>query len=355
MVFVAVARDANAILLRSSDRDTLQQVKDVIAELDRPKAQVLLEVKVLSLDISDEKDRQLDIIFNDGRGNPISGGFVGGYDGGATGGLTSSLDSLGTFNSNAAVVQYLSNHISLRLKYLDEQGKVRKLATPNLMVSDYEASRIFVGKETSIVMSVESSTTLTGTETATATTSTTADVERTDIGTTLVITPKIHADGSVTIRLLQENAEEGNTKNMSYGPSTERIEYQTTDVIKQSIVSTVVAKSGETLALGGLVSHTTTEDIARVPWLADIPVLGPLLFERKNNTETVEELIVLIKPYVILTPRNAEQMSRHFLSSLEADSDLLRQALGIGLRGPERRALDLLESAAETVETPVED
>ena len=246
------------------------------------------------------------------------------------------MDTLGTFNSNAAAVQYLSEKLSMRLKWLDEHGKVRRLATPNLMVSDYEASRIFVGKETSIILSVETSTTFTGTETATPTTSTTAEIDRTDIGTTLVITPKIHADGTCTIRILQENAEEGNAKNMSYGPSAERIEYQTTDVIKQSIVSTIVAKSGETLALGGLVSTIDEETTARVPLLADIPWIGPLLFERENKTKTIEELIVLVRPHVILTPAEAQRVSHGFYESIDADPLLINQARS--LTAPEKEA-----------------
>ena len=326
VVFVAVARDVNAILLRSSDQATLRQVREVIAKLDRPKPQVLLEVRILALDITDEKDRQLDLLFGSEGGSPIQGGFVGGYDNGPIGGLTTAMDTLGTFNSNAAAIQYLSEKLSMRLKWLDSNGKVRRLATPNLMVSDYEASRIFVGKETSIILSVETSTTFTGTETATPTTSTSAEIDRTDIGTTLVITPKIHADGTCTIRILQENAEEGPSKNMSYGPEAERIEYQTTDVIKQSIVSTIVAKSGETLALGGLVSTIDEETTARVPILADIPWIGPLLFERENKTKTIEELIVLVRPHVILTPAEAQRVSHGFYESIDADPLLINQA-----------------------------
>lgn len=337
VVFVAVARDTNAILLRSSDRATLQQVREVIAQLDRPKPQVLLEVRILSLDVTDEEDRQLDLLFGSGDGAPLKGGFVGGYDNGPVGGLSEAMDALGTFNSNAAALQYLSEKLSLRLKWLDERGKVRRLATPNLMVSDYEASRIFVGKETSIILSVETSTTFTGTETATPTTSTTADIERADIGTTLVITPKIHADGTCTIRILQENAEEGNAKNMSYGPDAERIEYQTTDVIKQSIVSTIVAKSGETLALGGLVSTIDSETTARVPYLADIPWIGPLLFERKNREKVVEELIVLVRPHVILTPGDARRVSHGFYESIDADPLLKGIAGGLTGEAPAKR------------------
>ena len=164
------------------------------------------------------------------------------------------------------------------------------------------------------------------TETATPTTSTSAEIERTDIGTTLVITPKIHADGTCTIRILQENAEEGPSKNMSYGPTNERIEYQTTDVVKQSIVSTIVAKSGETLALGGLVSTIDEETTARVPILADIPWIGPLLFERENKTKTIEELIVLVRPHVILTPAEAQRVSHGFYESIDADPLLINQA-----------------------------
>ncbi len=350
-VFVAAVRSSNIILLRSSDPDSIRQVKQVIAELDRPKAQVLLEVKVLSLDVSDEKERAIDMIFYDNEGK-VNAGFADNLadipyfnDEGIP--LLGQMGWLGLaesgFDSRSFVFQAITENVQARIKILDASGQIERLATPNLLVADLEASRIFVGDETTILTGVDVTRDTTTGDNPVVTVTRDAQTERRNIGTTLVITPKIHADKTVTIRLMQENARIGLTKTIEYGSAADGDSFETTDIKKQTIASTVIAKSGEMVALGGLITKTKSSDIERIPLLADIPIIGKL-FERKVEGEMETELIVLIRPYVMLTPDSAAKLSQSFVKRNIFDPARLEEAVNIEESGdtslPRRSAED---------------
>jgi pilus assembly protein CpaC len=56
--------------------------------------------------------------------------------------------------------------------------------------------------------------------------------------------------------------------------------------------------SGESFALAGLLQHHSEQDISRVPWLGDIPILGALFrSDRFQRSET--ELVVIVTPYLV--------------------------------------------------------
>ena len=62
--------------------------------------------------------------------------------------------------------------------------------------------------------------------------------------------------------------------------------------------SNVVIKSGDTLAIGGLLQDENTKDRSKVPVLGDIPVLG-YLFQEHLNARTKRNLLVFITPTII--------------------------------------------------------
>ena len=62
--------------------------------------------------------------------------------------------------------------------------------------------------------------------------------------------------------------------------------------------TTLELASGQSFALAGLLMHDTTQDISKVPWLGDIPILGALFRSNKfQNNET--ELVVIVTPYLV--------------------------------------------------------
>lgn len=364
IVFISVDKNSNSLLLRSSDNNSLQQVKDIVARLDRPKSQVLLEVRILSMDITDEKARAIDLIFNDGTSSlgfakglinlpPVTSG--GDLMVGQIGGLARLGEG---FDSRSAVFQHMGEKIQSRVEFLSAHGKIKSIATPSLMVADSEASRVFVGTETTILTGVEVDATTTNGDNPVITITRDPETERRDIGTTLVITPKIHSDKSVTIRVMQEHATPGLSRTVIYGDQDAGQSFQTTDVNKETIASTVVGKSGELLALGGLISEKMETKIERIPLLADIPYIGKL-FEREFKDKTEKELVVLIRPYVILSPGDAEKLSSDFLKHTVSHSRLYDGTLKFDDKNPirrkniEKRSRYLGESLEE-VEIPLE-
>ncbi|MGC2523785.1 MAG: type II and III secretion system protein family protein, partial [Stellaceae bacterium] len=71
-----------------------------------------------------------------------------------------------------------------------------------------------------------------------------------------------------------------------------------------SAETTVELASGQSFALAGLLMHNTSQDISKVPWLGDIPILGALFRSNKfQNKET--ELVVIVTPYLVRPPATA--------------------------------------------------
>ena len=328
VVFASIVRRSNSIVLRSSDRGMLAQIKDTIRDLDVPKAQVLLEVRVLRLDVSDEQDRDLGFL---GSESSKHGGtiFEGGFSRemsvvGETGRLA--LDNMAGLSGHP-VFQVLSDHYRIRLNLLDQKGKIRTIATPSLLVADYEASRVFIGKELSVVTDVKESQSVSSGDNPVVTTTVDPTIQRRDVGMSLVITPKIHSDGTVTLRVMQERAEadENNEREVTYGSGEQARSFKTIPVHKQIITSSIVAKDGQTVALGGLMQHDESDTVRKIPWIGDIPWLGAL-FRYTARDISDSELLVLIRPTVIRMPANAEAATRAFVAENVQDRRNLREA-----------------------------
>lgn len=327
LVFASIVRRSNSIVLRSTDREMLRQIKETIKQLDIPKPQVLLEMRILQLDVTDEKDREIDFLVNNQSHTFGSAGAGFSQNLADMQGGDGNMGALGIASAMAlqdhSVFQLLNNHYQVRLNFLDGKGKVRSLATPSLLVADYEASRVFIGKEMSIVTDVEVTQTTTNGDNPQTVKSYNPTIQRRDVGTALVITPKVHADGTVTLRVMQENAEAGERTTIDYGGETT---FDTYPIRKQTITSSVVAKDGETIALGGLMQHQTSETLHKIPWLGDIPYFGAL-FRHVSKDETDSELMVLIKPTVILTPSAAQPATRQFLRDNVRDKGNLHESM----------------------------
>ena len=77
-------------------------------------------------------------------------------------------------------------------------------------------------------------------------------------------------------------------------------------VIDTNRIQTQVAvNDGETIALGGILTHKQVERLSQTPWLASVPLLGAL-FRAKENSNEQAELLVFITPRIVDTPAVAD-------------------------------------------------
>jgi len=218
-------------------------------------------------------------------------------------------------NASAGVFQVVSNNFAARLELLQTKGRVTSLATPILLTANNEVSRIFSGEQIPIVIGFTEPQVITG-DGATTTLASTPVTELRDVGTDLLITANINADRTVTLRLLQETStvnEDGASILVPTGTSftTETID----TVASQSASGTIVARDGMLLAFGGLIEETERDTREQLPILGDLPLVG-FLFRRESSGIQRSELVVLVRPYVMNTPVEGDQISRNLLDSL---------------------------------------
>ena len=113
-------------------------------------------------------------------------------------------------------------------------------------------------------------------------------------GNTLVVRPSINKDDFITLSVKPE---------ISNKVSDFHFSFQGADVFspiidKRTLDSNVLIKSGDTLAIGGLISDQVTKARTKVPFLGDIPVLG-YAFQSHSNERVKRNLLVFVTPTII--------------------------------------------------------
>ncbi|NJD31543.1 MAG: hypothetical protein FIB04_06625 [Gammaproteobacteria bacterium] len=244
-----------------------QTLLPMVQRLDVPPKQILLETMIAEVTLTGEFAYGVEFAFTNGN---VSGGTLGNL------GLPSGGMALNWINS---VTQ------QVRVKLSASNNLVNVLSNPTLVVRDGVEASIAVGNDVPTVG-------------ATATDPLTSDTQITQVlyrktGLDLRIRPTINAEGVVVMTISQS------ISNTVPGAS----DVQGAPVFFERAVTTeVVARSGESILLAGLVSERHNDGSASVPGFAQIPGLG-WLFRSDSKSKERTELVVLITPRVIEDPK----------------------------------------------------
>lgn len=246
----------------------------MVKRLDIPPKQVLLEAVIAEVSLSGEFANGVEFALTDGK---TSGGTLGQL-GLPSGGL------------GLTYVANLTDQLRLRLK--SSNSKVNVLSSPILVVRDGVAASITVGNQV---------------PTSGSTTSDPIQSERTvttvnyrDTGVSLTIVPTINAQGLVVMTINQTIS---NVVPGSSGIAGAPIFFTRT------VGTEVVASSGQSVLLAGLISETGSESSDGVPVLSRVPALGAL-FRSDSKRREKTELLLLITPRVLDTPEEWESVKR---------------------------------------------
>ncbi len=316
-IFVGVIKRQNRVLVRTRDSDAMDAIRDLFNELDKESSMLLLEVRVLQIDLSDGFDSLFDFKLKSGNAQLSTLKAHPSDPDNASNFVKNALKTSAAVFEPALLASLVSEGFEARIELLEKEKRITTLSTQMLMTTNQEVSRIFVGQQRPITTGFTSSihefeNRDGGTSTSTITriipvTTTQA------IGTTLLLTPNINADKTVSLRLLisQSNfLEKGATIPLSSGLGLEEAEV---DVVNERVFSgTVVAENETSIAIGGLISEKSGDSETKVPILGDIPLLG-FFFREEADTRSREEIVVIIKPHIISAPQKAESISNTFL------------------------------------------
>jgi len=180
------------------------------------------------------------------------------------------------------------------IKFLGTQGDVKSISSPRIMTLNNQPALISVGKE--LFYKIKSSTSTTSTAGGTV-----AEGEIIDsvfAGILLDITPEIDDNGMVTLKINPSISDTISTTTTGDGTRT-----MPPDLVRRQIASVIKVKNGEHAILGGLISTKEGVESNKVPILGDIPIIN-YAFKRENKIKTLEELVLIITPHIIETPKD---------------------------------------------------
>jgi type IV pilus assembly protein PilQ len=261
-------------------------IEKIIASLDIPIPQIMLEVEML--DVSKNTADQLGFDFSN---NPFT--FVYNTAKGQKGKVFFGDMALrGASIPGAAGAVILGQTYAETLDFMRTRTDTKFLARPRLLTLNNETAEIKIATNESIGVS-------TTTEASSGTTS--ASPERSETGVLLRITPQVNMDtGEITMFIYPEVSEATSGNAITSGGTT----FQFRDPEVRSTKSMVRVNDNQTVLIGGLIRNEFNEIVKKVPILGDIPIIG-MLFRHKGGTATnpskdkQRELIVFITPHII--------------------------------------------------------
>ncbi len=288
--------DSNAIIVRDTPAKVAAAEK-MIRDLDRGKAEILLEVAVVEAD----RDRVRDLGLTLATINPATGNITSGLQGGlvfAPG--TTTTDSNTTQNTSIGLggISYRNYAVVLpgaTASAVMNDSRTHVLQNPQVRVTDGMTAKLRIG--TRIPYATGSFLPSLGGTTSTAGGGfgllASTQFQYQDVGVNLDITPRLMANGEVNLHATIEISSLGSP--IAIGGFSQPTFGQ------RKIEHDIRLKEGEVNLLGGLIQTTETQTQAGVPGLADVPFLK--YFFSSNKRERIEtEVLVMLTPRVIRLP-----------------------------------------------------
>jgi general secretion pathway protein D len=300
----------NAVIVTTFPRSWME-IENTIKQLDRMPRQVLIEVLVAEVRLTDDTRLGIDWAVRSGRFNvanintgppalptsaPPDGGLVT-----LPRGVAGPAALIGPFGHGLTAFTFATDQFILMLNALASENKVNIVSNPHVMTTENKKAVINVSTSVPIVTSQTTGQVAAASTTATTTTTTAGlnqTVEYRDAGVILTVTPRIGERGTVALDVKQEVNSVGPAVQPTNSPS----------FVKREAETSVVLVNNMTLVLGGLIQDTLTLDDRGIPVLKDIPIFGwAFRFTGRKIEKT--ELLLLITPRVIGTALDAAKIT----------------------------------------------
>lgn len=196
------------------------------------------------------------------------------------------------------------NRISHAIRALERNGLIRTLAEPNLTAVSGESANFLAGGEYPIPV-VDTNGGL--------------SVTYKKFGVALAFTPVVLSEGRISLKIETEVSEITNVGAVTLSNTS------IPALKKREAKSTVELPSGGTLALAGLISDDTRQNIDGLPGVKDLPILGTL-FRSRDYIRNETELVVIVTPYLV-KPTSRDQLATPADGLVEA-TDMKANFLG---------------------------
>jgi type IV pilus assembly protein PilQ len=289
--------DRTNSIIAYQTQDRLDELRRIIAQLDIPVRQVMIEARIVEASV--DYDKALGVRWG---GNFTSGNWSTYGKDGAT-----SIDSdtgqvylpgtdtvgsyttedgvsptpfvdLGVSDSTSGIgIGFLSDSLTLdlQLSAMEKTGNGEVVSQPKVVTADKETAKILKGQEVPYQEASSSGATTTSFKEA---------------ALALEVTPQITPDSRIILEV-KVNKDDADFSNLVNGVPP---------LNKNEVNAKVLVNDGETIVIGGVFSNTQTKSVEKVPFLGDLPYLGRL-FRRDIVADSKSELLVFITPRIMNT------------------------------------------------------
>ncbi len=282
----AVDEVRNALIVYT-DPVQYKKIEELLTQLDILPPQVLIEATVAEVTLSDDLQFGLEWYLKNTDGSQTT--------------VISTQGGLGLGSAGLSLSMVAdSDKFRVLVDALAEKNMVEILSSPHVTVRDGKTASITVGTQVPVVTS----------EVATAES---ADTNGTGVvrayqyrstGVSLHVTPTVHARNVVTLEIEQEVSE----ASASGGENP--------TILERSVSTDVVATSGQTLVIGGLIKENNSNRISSVPFFGDLPLLG-YLFKTTGQGQERTELVIMITPHIIRSKMEIDDIRQELFKNFK--------------------------------------
>lgn len=285
---VTVDERTNSLLVQDT-QSKIREIRKLVAELDRPVKQVLIETRIV--EAKENFSRNLGVKLgltginsNTSLGTAMGSGSLSNTGTIRTDGVSASGDGSLGVNFPAQGIGSVSpasyaltlakagagwaSLIDLEISALEAEGNGKIVANPRLLTADKQEAHIEQGQERIFTTNTLGEGTVV--------------TKKAVLG--LTVTPQITPDDRVILDVFV-------TKDSFVSATEENI--NTLQVRTQ-----VLLDNGETVVLGGIYEQQTADNVSKVPVLGDLPILGPL-FRTKGILDNRSELLIFLTPRIV--------------------------------------------------------
>lgn len=307
-VIIIPYEEINALIIKTSTSNYLAML-NILKKLDIPAKQVLIEVMIAEVTLSDVTQFGLEwILKGTVSGDKVIGGFTSSSQSGTiapnldstTGQISNIVTTLPSGTAFTALIR--PDRYGAILNAFASLGKLNILASPHILAMDNKEAKIEIGEEIPIATGFQqqpSTSTTTGTTAFVAA----GQIQYRTTGVLLTVLPSITEKNRVKLKINQEISNRGVDIALAgiTSPSFTKRKAETIGVVE----------NGHTLVIGGLISEQINNSEEGIPYLSKIPLFGSLFGVTSNETKKTE-LLIMVTPHVATSSEDADKITKDF-------------------------------------------
>ncbi len=259
--------------------EVIAQIDMVVADIDVPPSQVMIEAMILSVKLEDSMKLGVNFaLLNGNEKQLVTSGSGSQINSNVGFNKNSLIPVVGDFVASTAGLKYgfINGDLAGFVEALEKLAETSVVASPSVRVLNKQRAELIIGQRLGY-----KTTTFNGTQSI-------ENINFLEVGTKLLLRPFVAQDGLVRMEIHPEK---------STGIIADGLPQSTTT----EVTSNVMVRDGSTIVIGGLIEEQANQTQTRIPGLGALPVIGNL-FKNKDNATTRTELIVLITPRIIHDP-----------------------------------------------------